>query len=72
MFANPNYYTVLTQRKYPSKETVVPDNAFGEYEVIKGRSTSFRSIPTWGRPTAGRSSLPTPVEECSRRRRCPP
>lgn len=34
MFANPNYYLVVTQRKYPKKETTVLANLFGEYEFM--------------------------------------
>ena len=36
MFANPNYYLVLTQRKNPVKESTILANAFGEYKIIKG------------------------------------
>jgi TonB-linked SusC/RagA family outer membrane protein len=36
MFANPNYYLVLTQRKYPTKQTSVITNAFTEIEFIDG------------------------------------
>ncbi|CAG5067475.1 TonB-dependent receptor P3 [Dyadobacter sp. CECT 9623] len=36
MFANPNYYLVLTQRKNPRKEYNVIANVFGEVDIIKG------------------------------------
>lgn len=36
MFANANYYLVVTQRKNPTRDLVILSNAFAEYEVIKG------------------------------------
>uniref|UniRef100_UPI003216F868 TonB-dependent receptor n=1 Tax=uncultured Draconibacterium sp. TaxID=1573823 RepID=UPI003216F868 len=49
MFANPNYYLVLTQRINPTKQLNVLSNIFGEYEFIEGlkykisASTDLRS-----------------------------
>ncbi|MDP3443861.1 MAG: SusC/RagA family TonB-linked outer membrane protein, partial [Ignavibacteria bacterium] len=36
MFANPNYYLVLTQRVNPVKATTALVNSFAEYEIING------------------------------------
>lgn len=36
MFANPNYYLVLTQRQNPTRLTTVMANAYAEIELIKG------------------------------------
>lgn len=36
MFANPNYYLVLTQRNNPVKQTSVITNAYAEIEFIEG------------------------------------
>ena len=35
MFANPNYYLVVTQRKNPVKNTTLIANAFAEYKILK-------------------------------------
>ncbi|MEO5995764.1 MAG: SusC/RagA family TonB-linked outer membrane protein, partial [Chitinophagaceae bacterium] len=35
MFANPNYYRVVTQRKNPVKNTTLLANAFAEYKILK-------------------------------------
>ena len=36
MFANPNYYLVVTQRQNPVRNTTLLANAFAEYEIIDG------------------------------------
>ena len=36
MFANPNYYLIVTQRKTPVKNTTVIANAFAEYNILEG------------------------------------
>ena len=36
MFANPNFYLVLTQRVNPSEQTTVLANAFASYKIIPG------------------------------------
>jgi TonB-linked SusC/RagA family outer membrane protein len=36
MFANPNYYLVVTQRKNPVKNTTLIANAFAEYKIWDG------------------------------------
>jgi len=35
MFANPNYYLVVTRRKNPAKNTTLIANAFAEYKILK-------------------------------------
>jgi TonB-linked SusC/RagA family outer membrane protein len=36
MFANPNYYLVLTQRQNPAKNTTVLANLFADFKILEG------------------------------------
>lgn len=61
MFANPNYYLVLTQRVNPTKETTATANAFAEYEIIKGLKYKLSVNADLGN-TANRSFIPSTAQ----------
>ena len=61
MFANPNYYLVLTQRKYPTKQTSVTTNAFTEVELIKGLKYKLSANVDLGN-TAASSFIPSTAQ----------
>lgn len=41
MFANPNWYRVLTERESPDKNTRLTGNAFAEYDILDGLTYKF-------------------------------
>lgn len=61
MFANPNYYLVLTQRKYPTKQTSVTSNAYTEIKLIDGLKYKLSANVDLGN-TASSSFIPSTAQ----------
>ncbi|MBW8333570.1 MAG: TonB-dependent receptor [Prolixibacteraceae bacterium] len=61
MFANPNFYLVLTERKNPTKQTSVITNAFTEIEFIEGLKYKLSANVDLGN-TAASSFIPSKAQ----------
>jgi TonB-linked SusC/RagA family outer membrane protein len=61
MFANPNYYLVLTQRKYPTKQTSVTTNGYSEIKLFDGLKYKLSANVDLGN-TAASSFIPSTAQ----------